>query len=342
MKAVRFHEHGGPEVLRYEDAPAPEVGPNDVLVRVKAVGVNRLDIWARNGTLPVKVPLPHISGSEVAGEVARIGQAVNGLSEGQSVAIAPYLSCGACEFCLQGEETICIRSDILGLISNGGYAEYVAVPATHVMPLPDGVGVEQAAAIGLAAITAWHMLVDKAKVKPGETVLIHGASSGVGSAGIQIAKLMGAKVITTAGSDAKLETARQYGADEVINYQQADFFQEVRKLTNKRGVDVVFEHIGQDTWEKSVASLARNGRLVTCGATTGNESKLHIWAFFAKQLQIIGSYGGTRDNLRRLLDVTARGQFRPVVDRSYPLRDLNEALARLESRKQFGKILVCP
>lgn len=342
MKAVRFHEHGGPEVLRYEDAPEPEIGPNDVLVRVRACGVNRLDLWARNGTLPVKVPLPHISGSEVAGEIARVGASVKGLSEGQAVAVAPYLSCGSCEFCLQGEETVCVKSDILGLISLGGYAEYVAVPATHAIPLPAGVGFEQAAAIGLAAITAWHMLVDKAKVKPGETVLIHGASSGVGSAGTQIAKLMGARVLATAGSSEKLETAKQYGADELINYRETDFFQEVRKLTNKRGVDVVFEHIGQETWEKSVASLARNGRLVTCGATTGNEGKVHIWTFFAKQLQLIGSYGGTRDNLRRLLEVTARGQYRPVIDRTYPLSDLNEALARLESREQFGKVLVCP
>ncbi|HET8628738.1 MAG TPA: zinc-binding dehydrogenase [Thermomicrobiales bacterium] len=342
MRAAVLREHGGPEVVRVEDVPRPEAGPGQVLVRVGACGVNRLDLWVREGTVPVKVPLPHISGSEVAGEVAAVGAGVAGLREGQRVAVAPYLHCDQCEYCLAGEETTCLRGDILGLVSQGGYAEYVAVPANSILPLPDEVSFVDAAATGLAALTAYHMLITKARVRAGEDVLVLAAGSGVGSAAVQLAKLSGARVIAAAGGAEKLARARDLGADETIDYNAEDLREAVRRITKKRGVDVVVEHVGQATFPASVASLARNGRLVTCGATTGSEAKFDLWTFFAKQLQFIGGYGGTRGELATLLTLTARGQFRPVVDATYPLDRVGAAQEALASRRTFGKLVVTP
>ena len=341
MKALRFHEHGGPEVLRLEEVPDPQPGDGEVVVRVRACGANRLDLWVRAGTLPVKVPLPHISGSEVAGEVAALGPGVRGVSEGQRVAVHPYLFDGTCEYCLAGEESTCLRGDILGLVSDGGFAELVKVPANSLVPIPDGLGFEQAAALTLAAMTAWHML-DRARIEPGETVLVLAAGSGVGSAAIQIARLRGARVIATASSDEKLERARELGAHELVNYAREDLREAVRRLTNRRGVDVVVEHVGQATWPASVASLARNGRLVTCGATTGSDARFDLWSFFAKQISFIGCYGGRREDLRSILAVAAAGDIQPVIDRVLPLERVGEAQAALEAREQFGKIIITP
>jgi NADPH:quinone reductase-like Zn-dependent oxidoreductase len=341
MKASIFHEQGDINVLRVEEMPQPEPGPNDVVVKVHACGVNRLDIYSRTGRTKI-APMPHISGSEVAGEIATVGEAVSGLSVGQAVAVAPYLFCGQCEFCRSGEEVICLKSDIVGLGNQGGFAEYVRVPASNIVPLPGGVDFVSAAAVGLATITAWHMLTRRAPLTPGQDVLVHAAGSGVGSAAMQIAKLSGARVIATAGSAAKVERARQLGADEVINYREQDFFQEVRRITNKRGVDVVVEHIGEQTWEKSVACLTRGGRLVTCGATTGNESKVNLWSLFAKEISLIGSYGGTRYDLAEVLKLVASGQLRPVVHGAYSLAEVGKAQQVLESREQFGKLIVTP
>lgn len=339
MRAVRFHEFGGPEVLRLEAVPDPIPGPGEVLVRVRACGVNRLDLFVRAGHVPVKVPLPHISGSEVAGEVAALGAGVRGLAEGQRVAVFPYLHCGACEYCLAGEPSTCLRSDILGLISDGGYAELVKVPANAVQPLPDGLSFEQAAALALATVTAWHML-ERARLAPGETALVLAGGSGVGSAALQIARLRGARVIATATSDAKLERARQLGAHEVVNTEREDLREAVRHLTNRRGVDVVVEHVGQATWPASVASLARNGRLVTCGATTGSQVGFDLWPMFAKQISFIGCYGGRPNDLRQVLQAAARGDLQPVVDRVLPLERLAEAQQALADRAQFGKIVI--
>jgi len=290
----------------------------------------------------VKVPLPHISGSEVAGEIARIGAEVGSLSVGQAVAIVPYLSCGRCEYCLTGKETICLRGDILGLMSQGGYAEYVKAPASHVIPLPPGLSYDEAAAMTLSTLTAWHMLVSRAQVRAGEDVLVLAAGSGVGSAAIQIAKLCGARVIATASSEEKLQKARALGADETINYLEQDLLQEVRRITSKRGVDIVVEHVGSQTWEKSIACLGRGGRLVTCGATTGREGVVDIWALFAKEITILGSYGGTRGELAQVLSLTARGKLRPTIDRVLPLAAAAEAQQVLEERRQFGKIILHP
>ena len=237
---------------------------------------------------------------------------------------------------------ICLKSDIVGLGSQGGYAEYIRVPAASIVPLPKEVDYVPAAAVGLAAITAWHMLTKQAPLTPGQDVLVHAAGSGVGSAAIQIAKLSGARVITTVGSAEKIEHARKLGADEVINYREQDFFQEVRRITNKRGVDVVVEHIGTSTWEKSVASLTRRGRLVTCGATTGNEGQTNLWNLFAKELSLIGSYGGTRQDLADVLKLVASGSFQPVIDSTYTLAQIGKAHQRMENREQFGKLIVTP
>lgn len=341
MKATVFHEHGDTRVLRVEDLPQPTPGPTEVVLKVHACGINRLDIYSRTGRTKI-APMPHISGSEVAGEIVAVGDTVRGLTVGQAVAVAPYLFCGQCEFCRSGEEAICLKGDIVGLGSQGGYAEYMLAPASSIVPLPEDVDAVSAAAVGLAAITAWHMLMKKAPLQPGQDILIQAGGSGVGSAAIQIAKLAGARVITTVGNEEKRAKALELGADEVINYREHDFFQEVRRLTNKRGVDVVFEHIGPETWEKSVACLARGGRLVTCGATTGNESKVNIWNLFAKEQTLLGSYGGTRQDLADVLKLVARRQFLPVVDSTYPLERLGEAQQRLERRESFGKLIVTP
>jgi NADPH:quinone reductase-like Zn-dependent oxidoreductase len=340
MKAVYFDETGGPEVLRFGDVPRPAPGAGQALVRVRACGVNRVDIYSRTGR--TKVPLPHISGSEAAGEVVAYGPGVAPelVPVGTQVAIAPYLFCGSCGYCRAGEETVCVRGDILGLASQGAFAEYVVAPASSLVPLPEGVDALSAAAVGLATITAWHALVDRAGLRAGETLLVHAAGSGVGSAGVQIAKLAGARVIATAGSNEKLQRARALGADDVINNNELDFAQEVRKLTGKRGVDVVFEHVGAATWEKSLSCLARRGRLVTCGATTGNDGPTNIWTLFAKELSVIGAYGGTRANLATVLRLIAEGQLKPVIHRVLPLESVADAQRMLEARESFGKIVI--
>ncbi len=341
MKAVVFHEHGNVDVLHVAEVAQPTPGLTDVVVKVRACGANRLDIYSRTGRTKI-APMPHISGSEVAGEIAATGEAVSGFAVGQAVAVAPYLFCGQCEFCRAGEEVLCLKGDIVGLGNQGGYAEFVRVPASSIVALPRGIDFVSAAAVGLATITAWHMLTRRAPIQPGQDVLVHAAGSGIGSAAIQIAKICGARVIATAGSAKKLELARQLGADEVINYSEQDFAQEVKRITSKRGVDVVVEHIGEHTWEKSVASLSRKGRLVTCGATTGNEGKVNIWSLFAKEISLIGSYGGTRQDLADVLKLVATGQIKPVVHGTYTLDQLGAAQQLMESREQFGKLVIIP
>ncbi len=342
MRAVVFHAHGPAENLTIEEMPLPAAGPGEVVVKVRACGVNRLDLRLREGKVGAVVGLPHISGSEIAGDVAEIGAGVGGIALGERVVVAPYTFCGKCEYCLTGQESVCVRSNIVGLSSDGGYAQYVSVPATNVLPLPEGVSYEAAAAVALAGLTAWHALVTQARVRPGETVLVHSAGSGVGSAGIQMARLAGARVITTASTNAKLASGRELGADEGVNYSDCDFSQEVRRITNKRGVDVVLEHIGAETWEKSGACLARNGRLVICGTTSGEYASTNLWNLFAKQLRILGSYGGSRTELRTVLDLVARSRLRPVIAAVLPLEKAAEAQRLMEDRAQFGKIILTP
>jgi len=343
MKAAVFHEFGGVDQLRLEDRPDPAAGPGDALVRVRACGVNRLDLMVRQGSTRARLSMPHVGGCEVAGDVVELGAAAaTDARPGQAVAVAPYLFCGRCEYCLAGEETTCLRGDIVGLTQDGGFAELVRVPAANLVPLPEGVAYEAAAAVSLATITAWHMLVTRADLRAGEDVLVLAAGSGIGSAAIQIAKLIGARVIATASTPEKLARAHELGADETINYVADDMLAEVRRLTNKRGVDVVVEHVGATTWEKSIASLARNGRLVTCGTTSGTEGKLDLWSLFAKQLRLIGCYGGSRAELRTVLRLVATGRLQPTIHATFGLDGVGAAQALLADRQQFGKLVIIP
>lgn len=339
MQAVRFHEHGGPEVLRVEDAPEPEVLAGEVLVRVRACALNHLDIWGRRGLPGVRIPMPHICGSDVAGEVVR--SAAVDVPPGRRVLLQPGMSCGRCASCLAGRDNECPQYEVLGYRSHpGGYAEYVKVPLQNIVPIPDDLDFVQAAAFPLTFVTAWHMLMTRARLKRGDDVLVLAAGSGVGQAAIQIAFLHGARVFATAGSDAKLERARALGAYEVIHHHKQDIAEEVRRLTDKRGVDIVIEHVGEATWQKSIRSLARGGRLVTCGATTGPNGALDLRALFARQLTIHGSYMGTKGELLRAARFFFVGQLKPVVDRTYPLVEAAAAQRRMEDREQFGKIVL--
>ena len=340
MKAVRFHQHGGPEVLKYEDAPDPAPPPGGVVVRVRACALNHLDLWQRRGLERVTIPFPHISGADVAGEIADAG--ASGLPVGQRVMLQPGLSCGRCAKCLAGEDNYCRQYDVLGYQSSGGYAEYVAVPASSIIPLPDDVDVVQAAAFPLSFLTAWHMLHARARMSSTDTVLVLAAGSGVGQAAIQIAKASHARVIATAGTEAKIQKARELGADEVVNHYRDDLVTSVRRLTANQGVDIVVEHVGMATWEKSVRCLARGGRVVTCGATTGFQTSLDLRHLFARQLSLVGSYMGGKGELLQAANLWFKGVVRPVVDRTYPLAEAAQAQQWLEASEQFGKIVLVP
>ncbi len=339
MKAVRFHQHGDPGVLRYEDAPDPALAPGEVLVRVRACAMNHLDLWGRRGMPGVKIPLPHICGSDVAGEV--VSAMAPDVSIGRRVMLQPGVSCGRCAECLAGRDNRCRWYEVLGYRNHeGGYAEFVKVPVQNLISLPDAIGFVQAAAFPLTFLTAWHMLMTLARVKRGEDVLVLAAGSGVGQAAIQIACMHGARVLATAGSDAKLEKARALGASDTIHHYQQNVADEVKRLTNKRGVDVVIEHVGEATWTASVQSLARGGRLVTCGATTGANASLDLRALFARHLTLHGSYMGTKGELMEAAPFFFSGQLAPVIDRTFPLAEAQAAHRRLEASGQFGKIVL--
>jgi NADPH:quinone reductase-like Zn-dependent oxidoreductase len=338
VKAVRFHAHGGIEVLRYEDAPDPVPRAGEALVRVRACALNHLDLWQRRGIERVRIPFPHISGADVAGEVVSVPGGE--LTPGRRVLLQPGLSCGRCRACLDGRDNDCPHYDVLGYQSDGGYAELVVVPVQNVVSIPDTLGFVEAAAFPLTFLTAWHMLVTRARLRPGEDVLVLGAGSGVGQAAIQIAWLHGARVFATAGTDTKLERARQLGAYEAIDHHTQDVPAEVRRLTDGRGVDVVVEHVGQATWERSLRCLARGGRLVTCGATTGHDGRVDLRFLFSRQWSLIGSYMGTKAELLRAVQFFFGGELRPVVDRTYPLAEAAAAHRRLESGEQFGKVVL--
>lgn len=334
MKAVRFHEHGGPDVLRYEEVDDPIPRDGEALVRVRACALNHLDLWQRRGLRRVAIPLPHISGADVAGEVA------SGPLTGQRVLLQPGLSCGRCEACLSGRDNFCSAYDVLGYQSDGGYAELVRVPQANLVPIPDHVDLVEAAAFPLTFLTAWHMLAGRARVRPSEVVLVVAAGSGVGQAAVQLARVLGAKVIATAGSEAKLARARDLGAEWVIHHYDQDIAQEVTRITGRRGVDVVIEHVGQAVWATCVRSLARGGRLVTCGATSGAEGSIELRVLFSRQLSLLGSYMGSKGELLEVARLFFDGRVRPVVDRVLPLAEAGDAQRALEAGEHFGKVVL--
>ena len=340
MKAVRIHQFGGPEVLIYEDVPDPQLRKDQVLVRVRACALNHLDVWVRKGLPGVK--LPHILGSDIAGEVVEVGEYITGFEAGQRVLLAPMHFCGRCSKCVAGLQNQCREFSVLGNAVDGGNCELIAVPAANVIPIPDELDFNQAASVPLVFLTAWHMLVGRAGVRPGQTVLVLGASSGVGIAAIQVAKLFHCRVITTAGDESKLEKARGLGADFGINHYQQKISEEVRKITNKEGVDIVVEHVGTATWDESFKSLKPSGVLVTCGATTGPNVGIDLRFLYSRQLTLLGSYMGTMGELHEVLGHVFAGRLKPVVDRVFPLKELRAAHEYLEKSIMFGKIVVNP
>jgi NADPH:quinone reductase-like Zn-dependent oxidoreductase len=340
MKAVRIHQFGGPEVLTYEDVPDPVPPDDQVLVRVRACALNHLDVWVRKGLPGVK--LPHILGSDIAGEVVEAGDYVSGFKTGQRVLLAPMHFCGHCAQCVAGVQNQCRQFTALGNAVDGGNCELIAVPAANVIPIPDSLDFNHAASVPLVFLTAWHMLVGRAGIRLGQTVLVLGASSGVGIAAIQIAKLFHCRVITTAGDESKLEKGRQLGADYGINHYQQKISDEVKKITNKEGVDIVVEHVGAATWDESVRSLKSGGTLVTCGATTGPNVGLDLRHLFGRQLTLLGSYMGTMGELHEVLRHVFAGKLKPVVDRAFPLSEIRAAHEYLEKSQMFGKVVVNP
>ncbi len=342
MKAVAFAKHGGPEVLEVIDLPKPEPKANQVRVAVKAVALNHLDLWVRTGWQGLKLEMPHVLGSDVAGVVDAVGVDVKDVQPGLEVVINPGLSCGACDRCLSGQDNHCKSYQIMGEHSRGGYAEFVCVPRQNILAKPKGMPFEQAACLPLTFLTAWTMLVRRAQLQAGETVLILAGGSGVGSAAIQIAKLLGAKVITTASTDAKLAKAKELGADHLINYATTDFVAEVKKLTERKLVDVVFEHVGGETFEKSLACLPYGGRLVTCGASSGRDVKLDLNVLFYKRISLLGSTMGSKGDLFRVLQLVNEGKLKPVLDRVLPLEKAVEAHGLLADRKSFGNVVLTP
>jgi len=340
MKAVFFSQHGGPDVLQLGEVPNPQIKAHEVLVEVRACALNHLDVWVRNGLPGIEIPLPHILGCDVAGVVREVGDLVTWARSGDEVMVQPGVSCGHCPECLAGRDNMCDEYDIVGYRRDGGYAQFVAVPGVNIIPKPRDLSWEEAAALPLVTLTAWHMVVARAHVQPGEDVLIHAAGSGVGSLGIQIAKLLGARVIATASSDDKLAKARELGADETVNYSSGDWPKQIKRLTQGRGVDVVFEHTGEVTWPGSILSLKKGGRLVTCGATSGFDARTDLRHVFYRHLTILGSMMGSKADLLAAMKFIESGQIRAVVDRVLPLAEARKAHELMEDRAQFGKLVL--
>lgn len=337
MKAARFHQHGGPEVIQYEDAPEPLAAPGIAIVRVRACALNHLDLWQRRGLERVTIPFPHISGADVAGEVLDPGGGP--LPAGTRVMLQPGLSCGRCQACLEGRDNLCPSYDVLGYMSDGGYAELVAVPAANLIPIPDHVDFVTAAAFPLTFLTAWHMLMTRAGLRPRDTVLVLAGGSGVGQAAIQIARAHGARVFATSGPS-KIERTLALGAEAVFDHYAGDYSRKVKAATANHGADIIVEHVGEATWDRSVRSLARGGRLVTCGATTGPNAAVNLQHLFARQLSLLGSYMGESRELLTVAPLLFEGRLQPVVDQVLPLAEAAAGHRRLENGQQFGKIVL--
>jgi NADPH:quinone reductase-like Zn-dependent oxidoreductase len=342
LKAAFFKEHGGSDKILYGDYRDPVPGAGEAIVRVKACALNHVDMLLLDGRFPPPEGLPHVNGCEVTGTVETLGSGVTGLAKGQRVVVFPGFSCGTCEFCLRGERTVCLRYGYLGAHKDGGYAELVKAPAANVLPLAESISFETGAAVPLAMLTSWHGLIAQANLRPGQTVLVQAAGSGVGSAAIQIARLIGARVMTTVGSDDKIEFARGLGAEHVVNYRTQDFVEEARRWTGKRGVDVVVEHIGGETFERSSYALTRLGTLVTIGSHDTHWGRLDLRHVYSKNLRIVGTNLGSIVELRTLLEYVGAGRLSPVIDRAFALKDARAAVQHVLDRRNKGKVLLVP
>ena len=340
MKAALFHEHGGPDVLRIEDVPTPAPQAGEVLLHVHAAALNHLDVWVRRG-LPIETTMPHIGGSDIAGVVEAVGADVSGVKPGTRMVVNPSLACGRCEWCRAGEEPLCAEYRIIGEHTDGGFAEFVTVPAANLFPIPDSMSFEEAAAAPLVFLTAWRGLVTRGRLRAGQSVLITGASGGVATAAIRIAKYLGATVhaLTTTGN---VERVRQLGADAVYDREAGDFAKALWQDTGKRGVDVVLDSVGEAIWPQCVRSLARGGRLVVYGATTGHQAALDLRVVFWKQIEILGTTMSNRSEFEEVMRLVCAGTLKPVIDSVMPLHEIRAAHERLERGEQFGKIVVIP
>jgi len=340
MKAIAITAHGDMDQVQYMDVDRPQLGPRDVLIEARAVALNHLDIWVRNGLPGSKLAMPHVLGADGAGVVAEVGGEVRTVKVGDRVLINPALNCGVCEFCHAGEQSLCARFGIMGETCPGTFAAYFKIPQENAHPVPEGLSWEEAAALPLVFVTAWRMLISKAAIKPGEDILILGIGGGVSTAALQIAKSLGLRAIVTSSSDEKLQQAKNLGADVVINYKTQDFAREVRDITQRRGVDVVVDSVGGDSYAKSLACLVKGGRLVTCGATAGPRPQTDLQRIFWNQLSVFGSTMGNMREFAEMLNFVRKRGLKPVIDQVFPLSDGAQAIARLEEGKQFGKIVL--
>jgi NADPH:quinone reductase-like Zn-dependent oxidoreductase len=342
MKAVQLIAHGAPGQLVFGDVPDPVAAPGEVVVQVRACGLNRLDLWMEEGSVPGAPPLPRIPGGEVSGQIAVLGSDVTQWQAGDRVAVQSNLFCGECEFCARGEESLCLKGRLLGVHRDGGFAEMVSVPERSLVALPEQVDFETSAALTLAGSTAMHMLTHRAQVRPGDWVLVIGGASGVGSAAIQIARQLGARVVSTGSTEAKRELARGLGAEFAVDSGRADWPAEVRQFTGKHGVDVVVEHVGGEVLGKCFDCLARGGTIVTCGATAGREVPLKLWPLFVKEQKLIGSYGRRREDISATLQWAAAGKLKAAIGGIYPLAATRAAFDALRQRRVLGKAVVKP
>ncbi|MFQ5915202.1 MAG: zinc-binding dehydrogenase [Nitrospinota bacterium] len=342
MKAIFFNEYGGREVLKYEDIDTPKPGPTEALVKVGATSMNWYEVMARKGDYKPFKSFPHVLGGDVAGEVVEVGADVTNLTVGQRVVLFVTVNCKQCELCLNGDTHLCIRRKYYGAHLWGGYAQYVKAYAENWVPLGPGVSYEDAAAFSMTYVTAWHQLVTRAGLKPGEDVLVHSAGSGVSVAAIQIAKWAGCRAFTTSSSDEKCEQALEMGADFAINYRDKDVVEEIKRLTDKRGVDVVVDNMGENTWDQSIRCLVRGGRLTTCGGTTGYNISTNLAHIFHKELTVIGSNYGLINEMKTLVKLLEKGAFKVAIDRVLPLKDAAEGQRILEARENFGKVVLVP
>jgi len=340
MRAAVFSEFGAPDVVSIADVPMPEPGPGEVRLQVAASAMNHLDVWVRRG-LPIETPMPHIGGADVAGIVDAIGDGVTGVRMEARVIVDPSLSCGACEWCRAGEEPLCLHYRILGEHTQGGFAEYVVVPARNLYPVPEGYPLETAAAAPLVFLTAWRGLVSRAGLRAGESVLITGASGGVATAAVQIARHLGARIFAVTTAD-NVQRVRSLGADVVYDRESVDFSREIWRDTAKRGVDVIFDSVGALTWQQIVRAAARGGRIVVYGATTGPQLETDARVLFWKQASILGTTMSNRREFREVMDLVFSGAMEPVIDVVWPLTDARAAHERLERGDQFGKIVLTP